>query len=1096
MIARASFEGHSATRRVRRVVLALVAAGLLLEARGAFAQETTGRIVGRIIEEATHAPAAGLTVVLQGQQGEDATLTDENGEYSFVNLAVGTYVVRFYNATSSTNVERGNLAVSAASTLRVDAEIPSQAAAQETYVIQKKAAAVDVGSGRLGLTLNEEYMTNLPLDRTFGDLVLKAPGAFLESSGGVSIAGSSGLENAYSIDGLNVTGMEFGDIMNKASNASGGSNLSLNFIKELQINTGGYRAEYGGAMGGVVSVITKSGSNEFHGSAFLYSSPYWLSGDTKQILQSGSVLSGRDKPDYDTDGGFEVGGPLIKNKLFFWVGFAPRLEKSHYFRDVTPLVDADGDGVADTVMRNGQAVNVNGPVLLRTRSRELRQSYQYGTKVDFVVNPDHKLTVSLFGTPTASEHTRALNGAEANADPAWAMQALHKNNTDVMATWMSQFLDRRLRLDASAGLHRETMTSESPTAALNSLNQLEWYGGNLGQLEGIAACNPVTYANGTTFDPCPVANGSGPYHNGGYGETKSFTGNRWMADVKATALINRNEIKAGAHLEYNTFDQTRYYSGPLGDRRLVQIYPGFGSAPWSFFTIPPGYYASQFDPGRGNDPSALYDPKMPFYRDSLVANVSSINSAYFLQDSIHPIQNLSVDLGLRLENQRMYDYLGNGFMNVLNLAPRLGVVFDPSNEGRSKLFASYGQFYEYVPMNLAARYFGGEGIAIPIYTPEDSCASPTQWKGAGGTFDSRTCTPALTQFANGGAPYPVQKDLRGQFHHEIIAGLQHALTGDLVVGLNFTHRWLGAILEDGAADSNFQSVLANPGHVPQEAIDQVSRDIADKSAQLAAAQASATATEAEKGVLQAQLDTLNTKKNALVTLGKEPKPERTYDALTLTVAKRLARNWLFQGSYTYSRLIGNYNGLYDADNSYFAPNGNNAYDTPDLVLNKRGPLANDRPHSGHVDAVYQLPVGKGLFTAGLAFSAYSGVPRNYVAALFSGQQLVFLLPRGSAGRTPTVTQADLKFGYRRELTKDTAIEAFFDVFNIYNERTALRVDDNYTFESAGAIVNGNANDLKYAKNASGLPITKNPNFGQPTAYQAPIHGRLGVRFLF
>jgi len=1077
------------SRRLRRAALALVAAGLLLGAREVLAQETTGRIVGRVTDEATHGPAAGLTVVLQGQQGEDATLTDEKGEYTFVNLTVGTYVVRFYNATSSTNVERGNLAVSAAATLRVDAEIPSQAAPQETYVIQKKAAAVDVGSGRLGLTLNEEYMTNLPLDRTFGDLVLKAPGAFLESSGGVSIAGASGLENAYSIDGLNVTGMEYGDIMNKRSDASGGSNLSLDFIKELQIGTGGYRAEFGGAMGGVVSVITKSGSNEFHGSAFMYSEPFWLSGDTKQILRAGSVLSGRDKPDYDANVGFEIGGPLIKNKLFFWVGFAPRLEKSHYFRDVTPLVDADGDGMADTVMKDGRSVAVTGPVLLRTRTRELRQSYQYGGKIDYVVTPDHKLTVSLFGTPVASEHVRSFNGDEANADPAWALQGLHKNNTDVMATWMSQLLDRRLRLDASAGLHRETLRDESPTAALNALNQLEYNGGNLGELEGIPACNPITNPDGSMFDPCPVGGSSGPYHRGGYGLVHSFTGNRWMADVKATGILYQNEIKLGAHFEYNTFDQTRYYSGPLGDRRLIQLYPAYGlNAPWNFFTIPPGYYASQYDPGRGNDPAPLSDPSMPFYRDALVANVSSINSAYFLQDSIHPIQSLTVDLGVRLENQRMNDYLGHEFMNLWNLAPRLGIVYDPSNEGRSKLFASYGQFYEAIPMNLAARYFGGEGIAIPIYDAS-SCPSPDQWKGAGGTFDSRKCTTVATQLANGGAPYPVQKDLRGQYHHEIIAGLQHALTDDFVVGLNYTHRWLGGILEDGAADPNLQSVLANPGDVPQEAIDEVTRQIADKTTQLGAA------ADADKPTLQAQLDTLNTKKNALTTLGKEPKPERTYDALTLTASKRLAHNWLFQGSYTYSRLIGNYNGLYDADNSYFAPNGNNSYDSPDLTLNRRGPLANDRPHSGHVDALYQLPVGKGVFTGGVTGSAYSGIPRNYIGSVLNNQ-LVFLLPRGSAGRTPAIYQADIKLGYRRELSKTTAFEAFFDLFNILDSRTALRMDDNYTFNTAAPIVNGTANDLKYAKNTSGLPLEKNPNFGKPTAYQAPIHGRIGIRFLF
>ncbi|HEY8924182.1 MAG TPA: carboxypeptidase regulatory-like domain-containing protein, partial [Polyangia bacterium] len=377
------------------LILAALAAcaGVGLTGRVARAQETTGRIVGQVTDEATHTPQVGVTVILQGQQGEDAALTDDRGEYSFVNLALGTYTVRFYNATSSTNVERNDLVVSAGATLRADVVIPSQAAPQETYVIKKKAAAVDVGSTRLGLTLNEDYMKNLALDRTFGDLVLKAPGAFLETSGGVSIAGASGLENVYMVDGLNVTGMELGDIMNKRPDAAGGSNLNLDFIKELQINTGGYRAEFGGAMGGVVNVVTKSGTNDLHGSAFMYWSPYWLSGATTSIQTNASVLSGVDKPDYDMNVGFEVGGPLVKDKAFFWVGFAPRLEKSHFFRDVRPLVEDPAGGDPQP-----------GDVTMRTRTRELRQSYQYGVKLDFIPTVDHKLTVSLFQTPTASEH--------------------------------------------------------------------------------------------------------------------------------------------------------------------------------------------------------------------------------------------------------------------------------------------------------------------------------------------------------------------------------------------------------------------------------------------------------------------------------------------------------------------------------------------------------------------------------------------------------------------------------------------------------------------------------------------------------------------
>ena len=1079
---RHSWGSRQAPRSRTGLAVAAVMAAALLFSRPAAAQETRGRIVGVVSDEATHAPLAGVTVVLQGQQGEDATITDDQGHYEFVDLAIGTYAVRFYNATSSSNVVRENLPVSAAATLRVDAAVPSQPVAQETYVIQRKAAALDVGSGRLGLTIGEDYMLNVPLDRTFGDLMLKAPGAFLETtSGNVSIAGASGLENIYIMDGLNVTGLEYGDIMNKTSNASGGSNLTLDFVKELQINTGGYRAEFGGAMGGVVNVVTKSGTNDLRGSAFMYWSPYWMAADPKRVTSSGTVLSGREMPDYDTNVGVEVGGPIIKDKLFFWVGFAPRLEQSHYFRDVTPLVQqADGTSAP------------GAQVVMRTRTNELRQSYQYGAKIDFVPAPDQKLTLSVFGTPTSSKHVRNMGGDEANNDPMWALQSIHKNNTDIIATYMAQFLDRHLRLDASAGLHRETYTDESPYAQLNALNQVELHGANsLYNYEPIPGCEPVTTASGAIFDPCPVGDNAGGYHTGGYGTVKTFSANRWMADVKLTGLFAKNELKAGAHAEFNTFDQSRYYSGPLGDRELIQSFGGGAVvAPWVFFTLPKGTYSSQFDPNTGKDPSPLYDPKQQYYRDALVANVKSVNTAYFIQDSYHPLPNLTLDLGLRYENQTMYDFRDTQFMSLNNLGPRAGAVFDPTNDGRSKVYASFGQFYETVPMNLAARYFGGEGIVAPIYDGT-ACSPPiSQWRGTGA--ETRGCGAPVygTQLINAGAPYPVQADLKGQYHNEIVAGAQRAVWEDLIVGVSYTHRWLGAIIEDGSADPSYQSVLANPGNVPQSAIDSVQNNINNQKAILA------NTPDAGKPQVQAQIDNLNTQLQALKVLGKEPKPERTYDALTLTASKRLARNWLFQGSYTYSRLYGNYNGLYDSDSAYAAPNGSTQYDTPDLILNKRGPLANDRPHSGHVDGAYQLPTRVGTFTFGLAFSAYSGVPRNYVSALFGGQQLVFLLPRGSAGRTPTVTQTDFKVTYRRELTKTTAVEAFFNLFNVFDERTTLLKDDNYTFDVAAPIVNGTVNDLKYAKTAAGLPIQKNPNFGQPLAYQPPFHGQFGLRLIF
>jgi hypothetical protein len=107
-----------------------------------------------------------------------------------------------------------------------------------------------------------------------------------------------------------------------------------------------------------------------------------------------------------------------------------------------------------------------------------------------------------------------------------------------------------------------------------------------------------------------------------------------------------------------------------------------------------------------------------------------------------------------------------------------------------------------------------------------------------------------------------------------------------------------------------------------------------------------------------------------------------------------------------------------------------------------------------------------------------------------------LLPRGEAGRTPAVTELDAKLGYSRPLGRKMNLEAFIDLFNILNQQTAIATDDNYTFQAAPPIVNGTAQDLKYAKDYTGQPLIKNPNFGHPLAYQTPFNARLGLRLTF
>jgi hypothetical protein len=1098
---------------------AILLAGILLLAAGgtARAQDITGRITGRVVDQDTSAPLAGVTVIVVGPQGEDATITDEKGDYLFNSLPVGTYLLRFYAANTAATVEQSGVVVAADKTLRVNQKIAGSALAtpQHTTVITGRAPAVDVGSARVGATFNQDYMLRLPNGRTFGDILERTPGAFVDGSGNVAIGGATGPENIYTVNGLNVTGIEYGNLESGAATLGGGTNLPLEFLTQVDVASGGFEAEWGGAMGGVISTVLKSGGNEVHGSAFTLWAPYWLASGPNPVYSVNSSIGSKLMPDFDTSIGVEVGGPIIKDKLFWWVGFAPRFSQNHVFR-LTYAQTEDPNNP-------GQALaDASGNPLLheltdwRARIDQTRQTYAYAATIDFVPTPDHHLTLAAFGTPSYGGGLRnVFAGADIASSPSWAREQLTKTDSDVTAHWTSELFDRRWKIEALAGWHYEYYYDRSPDAALNSVNQLEYWGSNLWDLEHAPGCEPDAV---TGFQPCPV---NPYYHTGGFGLVKQATGNRWAGDLKSTHLIDlggRHELKYGWHVEFANFDQNRFYSGPPGSRVLVQVAPNGGQpagAPYpyfdtySFFSLQPGQFPSDFF-GRGSD--LLYPPD---YQDQLHAYVKSLSNAFFLQDGYSPsvLPNLTVNAGARLELQKMYDRYGGAFLDANNLGPRFGAVYDPFNDGRSKISVAYGRYFEAIPLNLAARYFGGEGILIRNGVPLSTCQqqNPYAWQGAG---EWRNCALAPqgmgasdvaagnTSQVNNGSDYPLQSHLQGQFHNEIVATIEREVMDDLTVRLDYQYRWLGTIVEDGAGDPTLTFVLANPGDVPKEALQDAQNEYntyqtaADNYAAAAAANPNDPRLAADATRLASAAANAKAKLTTLQTLSTAPKPERTYQALSLSVNKRFSKNWMMRGSYTYSRLFGNYEGLYQNEQNYFAPNGNNAYDTPDLYVNQRGPLPNDRPHLGRIDGYYTHAVGSGSVTFALGFSARSGIPRNYVGALIPNQQLVMILPRGSAGRTPPVTQFDGRISYARPLTATTSFEAFVDLFNLLNQQATLADDDNYTFDMIAPIQGGTTQDLKFAKNAFGAPINKNANFGHPIAYQAPFHGRLGLRLNF
>ena len=245
-------------------VSTLLVAGLVAPSAAHAQTTTTGAIQGIVKDKKTGEPLPGVTVVASGtkNQGAPTALTDERGFYKIDNLAPGPYLVTFYFADLT--IERSGVQVGVNRTTPVYISMDMDQTKGEVVKVVGHAPTIDPTSTTQGITLDQEYTKNIPVPgRTF-EAALGAAAGSQNDGLGVSFSGSSSLENQYYVDGVNTTGLSYGTV---------GSAVLNDFIQEIEVITGGYNAEYGRATGGVVNVVTKSGSNELAGSVFAYFTP-------------------------------------------------------------------------------------------------------------------------------------------------------------------------------------------------------------------------------------------------------------------------------------------------------------------------------------------------------------------------------------------------------------------------------------------------------------------------------------------------------------------------------------------------------------------------------------------------------------------------------------------------------------------------------------------------------------------------------------------------------------------------------------------------------------------------------------------------------
>ncbi len=1022
---------------------------VLLSTAGAQAQQGAVVLIGNVTDASTGKPVldAIVTVTSPNLQGEEIAVTDDAGSYRVPGLPPGIYVLRVEKENFKPYAREG-LDLHADTTIRLNASLlPESLRAQEVVVVGR-TPTVDVGSSSTGMNITSEFTSRIPLappgikgsaNRSFESVADVIPGAQPDAYG-VSVSGTTSFENRYLLDGLSVSNATYGSL---------GTPLSIEFIKEISVLSGGYMPEYGRATGGILNAITKSGSNEFHGSAWFNVAPGALEGSRKTAYRDQDSIVTRRRLRHMGDLGADIGGPLIKDKLWFYTGFdfaqtdyaVKRSIRRYLYDDMNQQVlDEAGDPRTQTIPGT-------------TRTYTARQDiYQGIAKLTWAVNNTNRLTLSANGVYPISGGDGQFGVSSLTGQPLLGNEdtvngkyntVAHKylgSSTNAQLKWSSELAGKRVMLDTWLGYHHETggrLPADGSTLGSNSglagVSNTWWHSGtyDLTGFEKVpgTACNaPDADMDGAPdYIPCPVSN----YHTGG----PEFIEKQDMHRVQGRSILTylfqglgHHVMKVGVDSEYQLHNSERAYTGGID---YVDDYYSSGLLVW------------------GRNYGYLEGPDQPVIMDKLRNEAKSLSLGAFVQDSWNVMDEVTLNLGLRYDAQLLYNAQGELAMSLAKQwSPRAGFIWDWTHEGKSKIYGSWARYFENVPLRALDRYLSGEpGLQAAPYA--DACDSTDPAAQQGACLDPANLYPLGVPPNTRYAPYStgtsvIDPDLKAPSTDEFVLGTDYEVVQDGRLGINYTNRRLNHTIEDISRDEGTTYFFGNPGYG-------LARDT--------------------------------------------PKAQRKYDAVTLQFTKMFSRTWLAQGSYTASWLRGNYSGLYVPETLQADPHQNADFDLEALRVNKYGYLPGDRRHSIKVFAAKGIEIpGAGVFTPGAAFRSNSGAPMSALGRYGLYANAIDVLPRGDAGRLPWVHSIDLRLAYGYNFTKAAGLQFTVDVFNLLNFQQITARDPEYARNQVDPVTDGKG--LSSAKASDGSPVIKNPNYRHATAFQAPRIFRFGVKGTF
>ena len=324
------------------------------------AQETTGDIRGRL-QSADGTPIAGVIVTASGPSmlGTRVVRSSADGVFQFLSVPPGQYMLRASRigfaslVIDSVRVRLGKMEGLGSFQLQ-----PTAAQLSEVR-IAARSVTLDPARTTIGATLEATDLASLPEERDYRSLIATLPHVNTSYNGDpVNAGGSSGLENMYFIDGVNVT---------SPLNAATATSLPANFVRSVEVRTGGYEAQYGRALGAIVNAVTYTGTNEFSSSVFGFITHDALAANP--LAQS----TRRETGSLSYDVGARVSGPVVRDRLWFSAAYNPRIETADR------LITGHGTFV------------------------DRRRAHAFAGKLTWLPHPAQSVELSVFGDPTTHD---------------------------------------------------------------------------------------------------------------------------------------------------------------------------------------------------------------------------------------------------------------------------------------------------------------------------------------------------------------------------------------------------------------------------------------------------------------------------------------------------------------------------------------------------------------------------------------------------------------------------------------------------------------------------------------------------------------------